>query len=271
MPRSRKALTLSLIIPAYNEQDHIAACLDLISQQTVMPDEVILVNNNSTDKTANVAANYKYVTVLNEKVKGITAARNSGFNKSSGSIIGRIDADTHLSPDWVEKVLDFYSQAENGNKSLTGGGWFYNIRAKKLNSWLFYLIAGRLNKFIIGHDILWGSNMALTRKQWNHVAASTCDRTDIHEDIDLAIHLNVANYKIYYMKDLMVGAKMRRIYDDRSALLEHMERWPRTFRTHGYKLWWLGSIGNVLLWLAQPVAFIAEFFSRKILRHKAIK
>ena len=54
---AQKALTLSIVIPVFNEERYIKACLDSIAAQTVKLDEVIVVDNNSTDKTVLIAKN----------------------------------------------------------------------------------------------------------------------------------------------------------------------------------------------------------------------
>ena len=72
-------MKVSVVIPAYNEEKYIVDCLKALSNQTIAPDEVIVVDNNSTDKTASLArqAGAKVITVLEP---GITPARTAGFN-----------------------------------------------------------------------------------------------------------------------------------------------------------------------------------------------
>lgn len=50
-------LTLTLVIPVFNEEHQIKGCLDAVASQTVMPDEVIVVDNNCTDRTIEIAQN----------------------------------------------------------------------------------------------------------------------------------------------------------------------------------------------------------------------
>src|SRR5579864_186510 len=99
-----KTLTLTIVIPAYNEQSYLAACLDSIAEQTVLPHEVFVVDNNSTDGTLKVAKDYSFVKILREPKQGVFFAARRGFNAARSDIIGRIDADTILPPNWVETV-----------------------------------------------------------------------------------------------------------------------------------------------------------------------
>ena len=86
----------------------MALCLQAIARQTVKPLEVIVVDNNSTDATAEIAAGYPFVTVLSEWRQGVVHARDCGFDAARGDIIGRIDAETVMPEDWVERVQDIF-------------------------------------------------------------------------------------------------------------------------------------------------------------------
>ena len=123
-----KALSLSIVIPVYNEEHHIRACLDAIAAQTVRPDEVIVVDNNSTDRSMEIVQEYPFVRIVREPRQGIVYTRNAGFDAAKCAIIGRIDGDTVLPVNWVARVKWFYANSSNANACLTGGGYFYNIR-----------------------------------------------------------------------------------------------------------------------------------------------
>jgi len=97
---------ISIVIPVYNEESQLAACRDAISQQKESPFEVIVVDNNSTDSTVRVALSFPFVTLIREPRQGVMHARTTGFDAARGDIIGRIDADTILPPDWTESVLE---------------------------------------------------------------------------------------------------------------------------------------------------------------------
>src|SRR4051812_35670716 len=102
-----KPFTISIIIPVYNDADHLRACLETIAAQIVPADEVIVVDNNSTDGSAAVARSFPFVRLIHEKQQGICFARNAGFNASTADIIGRIDADSRLPAHWTRHVLTY--------------------------------------------------------------------------------------------------------------------------------------------------------------------
>jgi len=207
-----KKLTLTIVIPAYNEQHQLGACLDSITAQTEVPDEVIVVDNNSTDQTCEIAKKYSFVKLLKEKRQGIVFARNKGFNSAKSQLIGRIDADTILSPDWVSSVKSHYIKAGSPlNYSATGPSAFQNGKTRHL--WyplhrVFYFWSSRA---LMGHNTLSGSNMFITRALWNSVQQNVCLRTDIHEDMDLALHINSLGVNINFIKtakNSMAGRKV---------------------------------------------------------------
>jgi glycosyltransferase involved in cell wall biosynthesis len=263
--KSRRSV--SIVIPAHNEERHLDACLEAIAKQTVLPYEVIVVDNNSTDKTASVASRYPFVVVVDEPKQGIAHARNAGFDAASGGIIGRIDADIQLPPTWVEHVQRFYDNPKNQHKAWSGRGYFYNVPMPRLVSWAYGIFAFRLNWLFLGHYTLWGSNMALTAKQWRSVRRNVCTRTDIHEDLDLAIHLHKAGYDILYDTGIRTNAELRRVQSDRSSLWGYLEWWPRTLKIHGKKAWpvcWF--FGVFMLYIAASFLAFVDYMLKTVRR-----
>ncbi|HET8709171.1 MAG TPA: glycosyltransferase family 2 protein, partial [Candidatus Saccharimonadales bacterium] len=118
MLMQKQKSNVSIVIPVYNEADQLAACLEAIAAQTVQPLEVIIVDNNSNDDTVAVAALFTFVRILHEPRQGVVYARNRGFDAARGDIIGRIDADSRLSPDWVANVVTLF---QDGALSCASG------------------------------------------------------------------------------------------------------------------------------------------------------
>lgn len=244
-------------------------CLDAVAAQTVPPEEVIVVDNNSSDETVKLARQYSFVTVVTEPKQGVLWARNSGFDAAKNAIICRIDADTVLPPDWIAYVKRFYTDPTHTDHTLTGGAYFYNVRLPRLNGWVQGQIAFRANRLLLGHYITYGSNMALPAKVWRAVRNEVCTTPHIHEDLDLAIHLHRAGYTIDYRENLRVGVKMRRVRSNRAELWENMMWWPRTLRWHGKKTWIFGWLGAVILYVFSPVVSLIEQVAR-IIRAKPL-
>jgi glycosyltransferase involved in cell wall biosynthesis len=246
-----KSLTLTIVIPAYNEEDYLAACLDSINSQTLIPDEVIVVDNNSSDKTVQIAKQYSFVKLIKEERQGVFWAAQTGFKAASSDIIGRIDADTILSGDWVERVLD--SLAEKQIAAVTGPVSYYDMPLPHSNYWFDHLMRKLTYDWAPKSPFLYGSNLAIRRGAWQQISSGLCHESNIHEDIDLAIHLKINGGQILYKKDLLSAASGRRYNDGIRAFGAYLGMYPRTYHKHGlyslaiYPAIFMWSLGYVIM------------------------
>jgi glycosyltransferase involved in cell wall biosynthesis len=231
--KKSKALTLSIVIPAYNEESYLRACLDSVAAQDQPPEQVIVVDNNSTDDTAKLAEGYPFVTLLTEKKQGVVHARNTGFEAATGDIIGRIDADTVLEPDWSKRVREDFKNDDIA--AVTGSGYWYDMPLAPYNYLVEHMFKGPLYRFDKDFPFLFGTNMAIRRSAWEEVQVETCTDKDIHEDMDLGIHLFKHGLKTYYDARLRVGMSARRLDDRPKDFYRYMSMMPKTFQKHGMK------------------------------------
>lgn len=96
---------ISVVIPAYNEEDNILKTLSSLSASTTKKRlEIIVVNNNSVDRTEELAI-ATGVTCIRETKQGITQARNAGLAVAKGKYIVNADADTIYPPDWIDEMV----------------------------------------------------------------------------------------------------------------------------------------------------------------------
>lgn len=103
---------VSVVIPAYNEEKNILrTLLSLSSNNTARPVEIIVVNNNSKDKTE-ALVKATGVTCILETRQGITAARNAGLKAASGKFVLNADADSIYPPDWIEEMVAPLAQGD---------------------------------------------------------------------------------------------------------------------------------------------------------------
>jgi len=94
----------SVVIPAYNEAEFLGSCLDsLLAQDFRDSYEIIVVDNNSTDATADVARSYGVI-VVHEPKPGVCSARQCGTAAARGEIIVSTDADTSFASDWLSRI-----------------------------------------------------------------------------------------------------------------------------------------------------------------------
>lgn len=154
--------TISLIIPAYNEEDYLPACLDAIMAHVAGEVlEIIVVDNNSTDRTAQVAARYPGVTCVFEPRKGITRARQRGFLAASGDILAYVDADTRPPAGWIAQIRANFA-AQGDLACLSGPYSFYDMGRLRNGISAGWFIAARPLYRLTGHMMV-GGNFAIRR------------------------------------------------------------------------------------------------------------
>lgn len=157
---------VSIVIPAYNEEENIVDCIQSIKNQSYKgPKEIIIVDNNSIDNT-NALAQNEGVTVIIEKMPGVCAARQAGTLLARGEIIVSSDADTTFPTDWLENIMKTF---EINPDIVAIGGPFILKNAP----WWGELIYGNLVFGIIkfayyfsGRSMLFGSNTAFKKEAW---------------------------------------------------------------------------------------------------------
>jgi glycosyltransferase involved in cell wall biosynthesis len=196
-----------VVIPAYNEEEYIEDCLHSLRYQTVAPFEVILVDNNCTDHTIDIAKNYE-VTIIHERKQGMIHARDAGYNFAKGTIIARTDCDTRVPPDWIEKISKNFS--ENEIDGLAGVVKMYDLPLKTSLPaiWFLDIVSYLANN----RQVMLGPNMALTRKMWHLIKDSVSeDETKVHEDLDVALNIYKAGGTVKRDNSLVADMSARRM------------------------------------------------------------
>ena len=107
----RSCRRVSIVIPAYNEESVIRQCLIAAVYQSVPAHEIIVVDNMSKDRTAAIVRQMQLeypespiILLSQDRDQGLIPTRNFGLDHATGDILGRIDADSVVEPDWVEQV-----------------------------------------------------------------------------------------------------------------------------------------------------------------------
>lgn len=98
-------MKVSIIIPAYNEEQYIEDTLRSVLKQNYLDVEIIVVDNNSTDRTKEKVREFPGVRLVEEKKRGVQYARERGRQEACGEIIANLDADCLPHPNWVENAI----------------------------------------------------------------------------------------------------------------------------------------------------------------------
>jgi glycosyltransferase involved in cell wall biosynthesis len=231
-------LRLSLVIPVYNEADTIGLCLDHIVAQTHPIDEVVVVDNNSSDGTKAVVERYLErlpLRIVDEKTQGVRSARTTGFEEASGDVVGRIDADTRLDPQWTRRLRAFFE--ENADVSgVMGATYPYD---SPLDGPM-YRSAVKLAKTSVRRgDMpapgLYGANCALRKTAWTAARQHLLDEDDLHEDLDLYYGVVGSGGVVRFLPTLLAGQSARRFAASFGSNLRYLHAAFRTRSRHGDK------------------------------------
>ena len=229
-------MKVSIVIPVYNEADALEACLRSIAEQTVAPHETIVVDNNSTDDTAAIALRFAFVRLINEPKQGVIHARSTGFDAASGDVIARIDGDTILPDDWLATVQTV--MADQSIDAVSGVALYYNVAASELFNAIDLFFRRRLSWQLKDRVYLWGANMAIRRSAWQQVKPHLCSGGGLHEDYDIAIHLQEQGGSVRFDERLKAHVSSRRIDVGYLSFLSYVWVSPKTYALHGIRSRW---------------------------------
>ena len=206
-------MSISVIIPALNEEESIERCLKSLRKQKFEGKyEILLVDGHSRDRTVENAKAY-VDRVLKKKAHGPGAARNEGASNAKYDVLAFIDADCEAEKDWLERIQLSFVEDERlvgigGVLRPMEGGWFDHAVFKVNSDWWVRLST------IFGIYQLYGNNCAY-RKEWFRKLGGFDTKISFFEDTELS----------------MRAKKMGRIRIDPRLIVYAS---PRRFRQKGY-------------------------------------
>ena len=220
---------IAVVIPSRNDAPMLAVCLTHLATQLRPPDQVIVVDNASSDDTARVCAAAGVRRVVSLEA-GVAPTSACGFDIAGADILARLDADSRPPADWLARVEAVLDGA--GPLSLvTGPGDFYG--GNKLVCWLgrtLYLGGYfRLTGFLLGHAPVFGSNFAMTADVWERIGPDVLRGSPlVHDDLDISYRLR-PDMQVVYDRALRMPVSARPFGSWRSVGLRLAKGWA-TFR-----------------------------------------
>ncbi len=232
-------MRLSFVIPAYNEEAYLPACLESILAQTRnLPGqtEIVVVNNASSDRTREVAMGFAGVKVVDEPRKGLTFARQAGYLATTGELIANVDSDSRLTDGWVAQVLEAFEREPN-LVALSGPLVYYDLLPRqRVSVQVFYLIAWMVyvtNRYILrAGSMVQGGNFVVKASALKQIGGFNTAISFYGEDTDIARRMNKVG-KVDFTFKLKMFSSARRLKNEgmlRVAVRYTMNYFWTTFR-----------------------------------------
>ncbi len=225
------AVAVSVVIPVKDDAPLLARCLRALAHQTRPADEIIVVDNGSSDRSAAVAHRAGAIVVACV-TPGIPAAASRGYDAARGDLILRLDADCVPDRTWIERMCAAFD-AHPHVDAFTGGATFIDgpPMLRRALATLYLGAYRNVCRTALGHRPLFGSNLGMRRDAWAAVSDEVHRAdTDLHDDLDLSFHLG-AHHRIAALEGAGMGMSMRP-FASISGLRRRVRRGTRTVVVH---------------------------------------
>lgn len=201
-PPFRKGLSVTIAIPCYNAANSLGNLLDSLFRQTTLADEILVINDGSTDATRQIAQGYEVRLIDHNENLGLACARNTALWNADGEVIVYLDADTLLRPKNLDRILSEYSNPET---MAVGGQELFTPASTKVNLWrnLFWRQTHG-QKRIDDAWMLMGLCCSYRKNVLMELGGFDETYRTNGEDVDMGIRLRKAGYQQVYVPQIGV-------------------------------------------------------------------
>ena len=156
-----QAIKISVVIPAFNEERLIGRCVQAVKNQTLSKAkyEILVIDNNSADKTAEIAKKLGATVIPYVEKQGFSVAKQFGTNLAKGEIVAYTDADSIPDTHWLETIEKLM---QDRNLVCVGGTILSTENALVNFSLIIYDFIARINQ-LFGISLIWSPNMAVRK------------------------------------------------------------------------------------------------------------
>jgi glycosyltransferase involved in cell wall biosynthesis len=214
--------TVSVVVPVYNAEQTIEACLESLLEQSHSPLEVILVDNGSTDRTSEKVDAFARrhrstnLVLVSEKERGPAVCRNTGVRLSKGDILCFTDSDCVTDADWIRDVLEAFRISDVG---AVAGNIFGYQPSNRIQQFLsLYTLRGApqdrsFDHFSLTEGGFATANLSVRRKVFD-AAGGFDEDMRYGEDHDLCSRIMDSGYRLQYIHKAVVHHIHRRTFRD---------------------------------------------------------
>lgn len=187
---------VSVYIPAYNVESTITAVIQGLLKQTYPIDEIILVDDGSTDRTLIMALYYPVRIARHQFNRGLAAARNTGIREAKNELVAFLDADVVPDEKWLERLMRYFSQE---SMVMVGGLLVETIDKTVADRWRNRHLEQSHGSELIKNPLFMFGNNGIVRKKAVEDVGWYSERFRTNgEDGDLSFRLKARGYKTLY-------------------------------------------------------------------------
>ncbi len=216
---------VSVVIPAYNGALFIGEALESLLNQSCPADQIIVVNDGSTDETAEILRGYAdKIQIIDQPNAGVAAARNRGLAAAEGDLVAFLDQDDLLLPDKLRRQVDCLAQ-HPGAGMLHSGWRLVNAAGRKLSDvepWHDLPVldsAGWIRRMPVLFSAM------LFRRDWLLRVGGLSERFRQVCDVELIQRLVLAGCESVWLPQITVLYRQHEANDSRNTLVQAAECW----------------------------------------------
>ncbi len=212
-------MKVGLYIPCFNAAGSIRFCLEAVFKQTLPPQEVLVIDDGSSDETSSIASSYPVRIVTHADNLGLSAARNTAIKNLDTKFIASLDADCIPEPDWLERLMETLSSAQVAG---VGGRLLESYSSTIFDSWRTVHMKQDWGEERTTPSFLFGANTVFRKKNLLEVGLYNLKFRNNYEDVDLCNRLKKKGYTFIYEPKAMAHHYKS---DDFHSLLNTYWRW----------------------------------------------
>lgn len=214
---------ISLYIPCYNVDTYLARVLEGALQQSLPPDEILVIDDGSKDRTCEIAGRYPVKIVRHERNRGLAAARNTGIVTARNDLVAWLDADCVPDPQW----LAILAATLRGDKvAMVGGRLVETVLTSVADRWRQAHMPQDWGEARVDNPKFMFGNNGLGLKRAIEEAGGYNEQFRTNgEDVDLSLRLKARGHTFVYEPSALVSHLRQ---DSVGSILNAYWRWWRS-------------------------------------------
>lgn len=212
---------VSLYIPCFNVEAYIAPVIEGVLRQTLPAEEILIVDDGSTDRTLEIAQRYPVTIVRHDQNRGLAAARNTGLLRAKNEYVAALDADCVPDPAWLETLT---SAASEPKMAMAGGKLIETVLTSVADRWRQSHMPQDWGAVrIVNPKFTFGSNTVARKAALEEIGWYDERMRTNGEDVDISRRLRVRGYDFVY---------------EPSAVVRHLRHDSAASVMNAYWRWW---------------------------------